>query len=196
MARRLRYPRQTSLDRTLSVLRRDMKRYPNTADAAMGLVLVVAAVACITIIVATAAYQIFGRITYPDSTQPILWSAYLPFLAMLCGVIVTRHLLLRTRVPTWTYVLLLAVTGLAIPYSLIWFSNPMHDIALLFGSHGRWGCSTINEDGSPHYLIRDDTVALMLFAPVALATIAHWVWPRRRRRTEPSLAAENAAAEG
>jgi len=63
--------------------------------------------------------------------------------------------------------------------SFEWFQDPMHDIALTFGSHGRWGCGTVNEDGSPYFLLRDSTMPFILFAPVLLATAAHWVASKR-----------------
>ncbi len=42
----------------------------------------------------------------------------------------------------------------------------MHDIGLLFGSHGRWGCI------KDSYLITDSTVTLLLFVPL----LALFVW--------------------
>ena len=59
--------------------------------------------------------------------------------------------------------------------SFSWFQSPMHDIALTFGSHGRWGCSDVNEDGSSVYLLRDTTMPFILFAPVLVATAGHWL---------------------
>jgi len=65
--------------------------------------------------------------------------------------------------------------------SFIWFRSPMHDIALTFGSHGRWGCSDVNEGGSSVYLVRDATMPFILFAPVLVATAGHWLARRSQR---------------
>lgn len=59
--------------------------------------------------------------------------------------------------------------------SFAWFRDPMHDIALLFGSHGRWGCQTVNDDGSPVFVLRDSTVPFILFLPIVAATVGHWL---------------------
>jgi hypothetical protein len=59
--------------------------------------------------------------------------------------------------------------------SLEWFRDPMHDIASFFGSHGRWGCGLFNDDGSHAFLLRDDTMPFLLFAPVLLTTAGHWL---------------------
>lgn len=65
--------------------------------------------------------------------------------------------------------------------SLSWFQSPMHDIALTFGSHGRWGCSDVDAGGSSVYLLRDSTMPFILFAPVLLATAGHWLARRGPR---------------
>lgn len=65
--------------------------------------------------------------------------------------------------------------------SLEWFKDPMHDIAAWFGSHGRFGCGVYGEDGSPAFLLRDETMPFILFAPVLLVTSAHWLVRTRAR---------------
>jgi hypothetical protein len=57
----------------------------------------------------------------------------------------------------------------ALLVSFRWFQDPMHDIALWFGSHGRWGCSGPAEDGSD-FLLNDSTVPELIFLPILLAT--------------------------
>ena len=157
-----------------------MKKYRHAADAALGLVLLLGAFICTCIVVATAWYQVWWCVTFPDCPQPLLLPTYVSSLAMLGAVFLARRHLIRGRIPTGIYIALLCTTGVALCCARLWFSDPMHDIALPFGSHGRWGCHAINADGSPHYLLRDATVPWILFAPVALATCIHWFWSRRK----------------
>lgn len=44
-------------------------------------------------------------------------------------------------------------------------SGPMHDIALSWGSHGRWGCRVVDEGGRSVYLVTSRTLPLLLFVP-------------------------------
>ena len=162
------------------VLCKEMRQYRHISDAALGMILLVVATPCILIILATVVCQIAGC-TVPGYEAPTLWPTHLPFVGMLVGVFITRHHLFGGRVPTWSYLLLLGVTGIAFWFSFVWFEDPMHDIALFFGSHGRWGCGVVNGGGSSPYLIRDDTVPWMLFAPVGLAILGHWIRSKTRQ---------------
>lgn len=84
---------------------------------------------------------------------------------MLTTVIIARRQLLHHGIRLWAYAALAAATLLALWFSFMWFRDPMHDIGLFFGCHGRWGCSVINADGTHARLIRDDTVPWLLFTP-------------------------------
>ena len=70
---------------------------------------------------------------------------------------------------------LLGAALLAVVVARRWFDDPMHDIGLVFGSHGRWGCSLSNEDGSPTYFFRDDIVPWLLFGPCVIAVVWRWL---------------------
>lgn len=61
-----------------------------------------------------------------------------------------------------------------------WFEQPMHDIALIFGSHGRWGCQLYDDQG-PAYLLRDSTLPFILFGPILGTNAAHWLFAGRKR---------------
>lgn len=70
--------------------------------------------------------------------------------------------------------------------SFQFFSGAMHDLGLLFGSHGRWGCQDLSEDGSSAYLLNERSVPLLLFVPAILATAYPLLvtaprWRRARR---------------
>lgn len=130
------------------------------------------------VILATALYWgwCFANGLPPDSNIVLL---LLPF----AGTVVTGRRLQRTlhgrpRRP-WAHAWFFGFALASMFASLEWFKDPMHDIALTFGSHGRWGCGVVNEDGSPYFLLRDSTVPFILFAPVLVVTALHWLLSRR-----------------
>jgi hypothetical protein len=135
----------------------------------------------IAILMATVLYAgycaIFGL--YPLSAKSAF--ALLPF----AGTIVAGRNLRRKLQgrPHWrmAHAWFLGFTLASMLASLEWFKGPMHDIALAFGSHGRWGCSVYDEDGSPVYLLRDSTVPFILFVPILSVAAAHWFATRRAR---------------
>ena len=111
----------------------------------------------------------------------ISWPMLLPYV----GTIVTgqrlRQALHGRPGRRWAHAWFLGFTLASLLASLSWFKDPMHDIALIFGSHGRWACETVNADGSPAYLLRDSTVPFMLFLPSLLAVAGHWLTSKRAR---------------
>lgn len=119
------------------------------------------------------------------------WCFYLlsvPSLLMLLpyvGTIVSgqylRNKLRRQLDRPWAHAYFIGFALASMLVSLQWFKDPMHDIGILFGSHGRWGCQAVNDDGSPAYFLRDRTVPLILFAPVLLVTAGHWLFERLTR---------------
>lgn len=173
-----------------------MKHYRNMPDAAFGSVLLLSGTVCALIMLATLVYQITCRMEYPDATQPRLWPAYLPYAAVIASIVFARRHLFGNGVRLWTYSVLAIATILALWFSFMWFRDPMHDIALFFGSHGRWGCSVINADGTHGRLIRDDTVPWMLFVPVLLTGVAHLIWTRTRKAQNNELNPTNEPAAG
>ncbi len=160
-----------------------MRQYKNIGDALFGLVLLLGSLICFLMFTSTIAYVLPGG-KFLFSLLPYL----APYFALIIISQIVRHQLLRSKVPTLSYILLVACVIAAMWRSFDWFSGFMHDFALLLGSHGRWGCGTVNADGSPYYVIRDATVPWLIFAPLALACIGHWVWTRKRT-TEPTAAA-------
>ena len=164
-----------------------MKSYATRADAVFAMCLLVPTLALLLMITSTLVY--FAWLPSVRGLIPWLQGCMLlPFAVFIILASITRRYLLSGRVPNWSYIGLLASFGLVALDSLIWFKDPMHDIALFFGSHGRWGCTTVNPDGTPYYLIRDATVPWLLFAPPAIATAAHWLWSRLRRKSTSSAA--------
>jgi hypothetical protein len=157
-----------------------MKRYCHAADATFGFIFLVTAMICIGIVVATGVYQAWCRI---QGLRGIPFKGLvflLPYVAMAVMAFISRQHLLRGGLPGWCYASLLVANVAAFWLAFGWFRGPMHDLALLCGSHERWGCGVVNSDGTPYYLIRDATVPWFLFTPPAVATIAHWIWSQRR----------------
>ncbi len=158
-----------------------MKHYANPVDAVFGAVILIAAFVCGTMIALTVAYLMAFHALGPGMVPFNLLPVLSPFvLLLIVGFIARRHLL-RGTPPAWVYATLLTSSLAALLFSFGWFQDPMHDIGLFCGSHGRWGCAVLNDHGSHAYLIRDDTVPWFLFVPVVLAAMGHWVWARRRK---------------
>jgi hypothetical protein len=70
---------------------------------------------------------------------------------------------------------------LGIMGAAIFFRDPMHDLALVFGSHGRFGCMTLDDDGSNAYWLHGGTLPFILFGPPAVVLIGRAVRRVRRR---------------
>jgi hypothetical protein len=101
----------------------------------------------------------------------------LPFVGTIIAAQRFRRSLRRRSARPCGHFGFLVCTAAAMLVSFEWFKNPMHDIALLFGSHGRWGCQVFDAEGNPP-LLRDSTVPFLLFPPLLLAAAGHWVATR------------------
>src|SRR5689334_15498020 len=99
----------------------------------------------------------------------------LPFVGTIVAGRGLRQKLQRRRARPWAHAWFVGFALASMLVSFEWFRNPMHDIALIFGSHGRWGCGTVNADGSPVFFLRDSTVPFLLFAPILVLTAGHWL---------------------
>ena len=176
-----------------------MRNIKHPADSILWLALLLGLFICTVIVLVTAAYHAW-MIIYTSENLPnyrlvrsvsdlliIFVVGYGPFLTMIGAILLTERHLIRGRIPAKIYIFLLLSTCLALGDAFLWFQGPMHDIALAFGSHGRWGCGVVNADGSYYYFFRDATVPWMLYTPILLTTIAHWIWSRKHGRTEQSV---------
>ena len=172
-----------------------MRNIKHPADAALWMVLLIGLIVCTCIFVATVANQLaylasvsdgihLSPIAKKSPTFKIITLESLPFLLMGAAILLTERHLTRGRIPARIYITLLCTTFLAFLWAFMWFQHPMHDIALHFGSHGRWGCGVSRLDGATPPIIRDVTVPWMLFAPMILAFTTHWIWSRKHEDTE------------
>jgi hypothetical protein len=112
-------------------------------------------------------YLAHASAPFLDAHDAVLFFAP-PFATFALSTVLSRYLS-RTSLSARTAALLLLAALATVAISAAWFDGPMHDIGLLFGSHGRWGDILVNDDLSPVYFFRDSTVPWMLFGPAVLA---------------------------
>jgi hypothetical protein len=179
-------------------VKRYMRNIEHPADVALWIVLLLGLLACTCMIVATIANQVATLAMLSDGlhlspmakkvpTFRIIAFEALPFILMITAILFTEQHLKRGKIPRGAYIFLLGTTVLAFGWAFIWFQHPMHEIAMYFGSHGRWGCGAVNADGSYFYIIRDATAPWMIFSPMIVVFITHWMWSRKHERTEQSV---------
>jgi hypothetical protein len=137
-------------------------------------------IACGALLLATAGYVVWCA-THGLSVQHLDLVVYVvPPLLTIATYVLFRRARPRPGGDARARVALFAAIGLALWASKAWFAGPMHDIALAFGSHGRFGDVALDEDGSPAYFVRDDTLPWLLFGPPLVGIIGHWLVRRRR----------------
>jgi hypothetical protein len=154
----------------------------SVVDAACAAAVIVGQLVSGAMLVASALYAAWVASHGPYPLSVTDWLLLLPFV----GTIVTGRRLrqtLRSRPPRpWAHAWFMGFALASLVESFAWFRDPMHDIALFFGSHGRWGCGVFNDDGSSAFLLRDDTMPFILFAPVLLAAAGHWLLTRHAQK--------------
>jgi len=98
-------------------------------------------------------------------------------LLLIPGIVVSfiiRRQSLKDKLKKWSLWLFGIESIFTLWVSFLFFSNPLHDIALdYFGHHGRFG--DVNLDGPSPYLINDATLPLLLFVPPFLIGIAYFI---------------------
>jgi hypothetical protein len=156
------------------------------ASAVCAVAVALAQAVSLAIVFATILYSSYCMLQGFNQVSLVDVLKLLPFVGTIVVGQGLRQNLRHQRDEPWVHGCFVAFTLGAMIVSFGWFKDPMHDIALFFGSHGRWGCGTVNADGSESFTVRDDTAPLILFTPVLLATAAHWLasrWHHRRLRT-------------
>jgi len=129
------------------------------------------------ILAATSLYVFWYRGLHPLSLVPALM--LLPFVGTIVAGRFLRQRLRGRQDASAAHAWFVAFALASMLSSIEWFKDPMHDIALIFGSHGRWGCRIVNADGSPAFFVRDTTMPFLLFAPVLGVVAGHWFARRR-----------------
>jgi hypothetical protein len=149
-------------------------------DAVLALAVALAIVVCATLLVGTVAYWTYGawlgafQVPVIEALQVHAFGAGIAGAVQLAGAI-ARGLVTRSHI----FACLVGV-ALAFVASFTWFVSPMHDIGLLFGSHGRWGCTLLDDGGRPFYWLRTDMAPFAAFAPSALLLLWRGSWCCRR----------------
>lgn len=159
-------------------------RWLRLGDGACSAMVLFAQVTCSCILLATVVYIAWyaimtrGELVPMSSWRDAVWLT--PYAATIAfGQRLRQHV---TRRPerSWAHAWFLGLALLALFRSFSWFQDPMHDIGMALGSHGRWGCGVVDDDGSPYYTLRDDTVPFILFVPVVLVVALHGLVTQRQ----------------
>jgi hypothetical protein len=155
-----------------------MKRYGNFMDAFYGAVLLLQSMLCFLMLLATGFYAYLWLQSLKYFPLQWLLSKFCFFApAMATGFLVRRQLI-SGKLKLWSRIAAVIGSCLALYISMSWFEDPMHDFGLMFGSHGRWGCRC-DDCG---YIFTDSTTPWILFMPVILTSVSHWLirWLRSR----------------
>lgn len=162
-----------------------IRLYRNLEDAACGAAVLVSIVCCSLMLVASVAYYWQIR----DYLYLFFWWQFVFREGLLLSTVVAgvrfRATLLRQTPTSGDYALTLGALAVGCWAAFAWFSWPMHDIALEFGGHGRWGSHELAPNGREFFL-RDKTVPLLLFGPVIGIVTTHWARSRRINQEPPN----------
>lgn len=92
--------------------------------------------------------------------------ATLPPIAFVATAAMAILLLLRAprRRLSWSLAVYTVLAGAALYLAFEFFVSPMHDVALAFGSHGRFGCRVVGPEGVPTTWLDQDTLPWLMFA--------------------------------
>jgi hypothetical protein len=114
----------------------------------------------------------------PVALLLLLCGCFLPQLALS-----TRARSLTTPAPRRRLVVaFVAASLLAVFGAVVFFQVPAHDIALWFGSHGRFGCTTVDASGHRTTWLDDRTLPWLLSLPIPLL----WaIWLSRPKPAHP-----------
>jgi hypothetical protein len=160
-----------------------MRRYKSNPDACYGIALLSSGLLALLLTCASVEL-VYGHPGFYISRVPRF---HYPIAALLVAAVIARWQLRRSGIRWWAYLGLLIPALYAILFCANWFRSGMHDVALAyFDSHGRFGCQDEHYDG---YLFRDDTAPWILFGPLVLATLGHWLY-----RSPAALARFSASA--
>ncbi len=136
--------------------------------------LVFKSVLCLLMLLAVLSYWIFAVRTYGMSSGYWILSCLI-----LPGIVVPMLVYLSVRndnISVWTPWLFRVESLFTIWVAFLFFSEPMHDIALdFFGHHGRFGVPSFE---GRSYLINDVTLPLILFVPPLISGLVFFRWKR------------------
>jgi hypothetical protein len=153
-----------------------MRGYKNKVDAAFGVLLVIGSLLGLLLLLAAFYVTVFWK-------NPQYAGLIVPFVLMLVVFILGRVQLLRRGVRWWAYLSMLLMSCWA---AAAFGALPLHDIFVVyFGSHGRFGCEELIEVAPEvyrhAYLFRDQTAPFILFGPLFLGVLCHWICVPRAR---------------
>jgi hypothetical protein len=145
-----------------------MRHYKSNADACYGAMLVVMALMALWFSAFTIDWDIHALAIIPRQL------IYYPLGILFALAFIARWQLFHSRIRWWVYSALILSSGYVICFDSGWFYNELHDLALeYFRSHGRFGCHDANYSS---YIFRDTTAPWILFSPLIIATLLHWLY--------------------
>jgi uncharacterized protein (TIGR02145 family) len=171
-----------------------MKQYSRIADRIFGAALFLTAFAYTLWIVPRIAF-FWPLWTGPFAYKFLLLLGFVPFLipylVLTVMIFIVIRQLIEANVPNWASIGLLACINVAMWFSLGLFLKPeqatiysfKHGVTNLIGGLDYWNFGTIYRDGISFYFLHDDTIPWITFIPASLATIAHWLWSKKRKYT-------------
>jgi len=146
-----------------------MRHYKSNVDACYGAMLVVMALMALWFSAFTIDWDI-----HTDPAFSPRHLIYCPLGILFLFAFIARWQLFYSRVRWWVYAALILSAGYVIGFESGWFFDELHDLSLeYFQSHGRFGCHDANYSG---YIFRDTTAPWILFSPLIVATVLHWLY--------------------
>jgi hypothetical protein len=127
---------------------------------------------CVVMLVLLMVYYFHIAASY--EAVPRYWILGLLLIPSIVVSFVIRRQVLKDRIKKWFLWLFGIESIFTLWISFLYFSEPMHDIALdYFGHHGRFGAVHLN--GYSSYLIDDCTLPLILLVPPFLIGMAYFI---------------------
>ena len=121
------------------------------------------------------------------ATHGIAPRSWILALLLIPGIFVSLNLrrqALRATLRKWAVWVFYIESIFTLWVSYLYFSGPMHDIALdYFGHHGRFGVVSLNGTSSS-YLIHDITLPLILFSPPIVSGILYFGCRRKGKKKD------------
>ena len=127
---------------------------------------------CVLMFVLLMVYYIHVAVSY--EMIPRYWILGLLLIPGIVVPFIIRKQVLKNANRKWSLWLFGIESIFTLWSSFLYFSEPMHDVALdYFGHHGRFG--SVNLNGNSSYLINDVTLPFILFIPPFLIGMAFFI---------------------
>lgn len=133
---------------------------------------------CITMVMAFLLIWLPMSMRAGVDSNPLMASIVIGLLPGIIGSLIFSYKVLKRTIKKWHQWIFYAESLITLAISFGYFKTPMHDIALFFGSHGRFGCRRLHA-----YFFTDATVPLFLFVPPLVIGIIYFRFIGRKVQT-------------